>query len=103
MPAARGVRKSGGKGGRSASKLFASQSRLEDGSKMEMNMSPMFISKDGSEQASLGSKESLVASILAQKEAPGAMMWSVFRCVCVGGWGHAIVITDEGLCHSFLL
>ena len=86
--AARGVRKNGVKGGRSASKLFSSQSRLEDGSKMEMSMSPMFISKDGGEQASLGSKESLVASILAQKEAPGAMMWSVFRCVERGrGWG----------------
>jgi len=51
----------------------------DDTANIEAQVNPMFLS-DGGDKANLGAdKESLVASILAQKEAPPLQLWLVFR------------------------
>ena len=60
-----------------AKRLTAPQLNVAPSGPVDSQMNPLFLNKDGS--AALGSQESLVASLLAQEDAPAKDMWRVFR------------------------
>ena len=49
-----------------------------DESKVDAAVNPMFL-KQGSELGADGSQDSLIASLLAQREPPSASLWAIFR------------------------
>ena len=58
-------------------RLTSPQSAIAMSGPIDAQMNPLFLRKDGS--ASLGSQESLIATLLAQEDAPAKDLWKVFR------------------------
>ena len=60
--------------------LASGSSVMEEGAgNVEAEVNPMFLSADGTSAKLGSSKDSLVASILAQKDSPPLQLWTVFR------------------------
>ena len=68
-------RRGGDSGG---SKLLRSQQMVIPRGPVDESFNPMFLTTDG-QLSALGSTDSLVQSILSQKDAPAKELWSVFR------------------------
>ncbi len=66
------------RGGSAGSKVLRSQQLIVPRGPVDESFNPMFLTTDG-QLSALGSTDSLVQSILAQKEAPAKELWSVFR------------------------
>jgi hypothetical protein len=66
------------RGGSAGSKVLRSQQLIVPRGPVDESFNHMFLTTDG-QLSALGSTDSLVQSILAQKEAPAKELWSVFR------------------------